>query len=290
MSSLSWREVGGDLRIATLTMSTTCVYCAQPIPINGPAQVAHCPHCSKDAPVPDLYKVVCLAAARLRYPMRAYQYASFDDPSPECARCGKGIPVAPYLGKEGGAAAIPCPFCGATTPTYPAPNWLKALLPNALQVIGGDADMAREQAGIELAVDESATKPVAMQCPSCGGGLTIGRDADRTLACKFCATNVFIPDALWLRLHPVKTMLRWTLTYRGTLDCDLIELATPIMPFGVAAPLPPRIAAGMFLLVPWSDGKRYAARCIQVTNGQVCVVFPDGRQFWVAEPAVTQQV
>ena len=109
-------------------------------------------------------------------------------------------------------------------PTFPAPEWLKEQLPTALQVFGGDEEVARAQ-GVDLAVNEAATKPIAMPCPSCGGGLTIKHDTDRTVTCQFCSTSVFIPDALWVRLHPTKTMLRWTLTYSRKLSTDKLENA-----------------------------------------------------------------
>jgi hypothetical protein len=222
VNSPSWRDAGPSVRSVTLTLSTSCDHCAQPIPISGPVQAARCPHCSKDTPVGHLYQILCFAAAGTRV-RSEYKYTWFPEPVPECARCGKGVPVESVLTKESAATTIPCPSCSAGLPTFPAPAWLKAQLPAALQVIGGDADVAREQGGVELAVDQAATKPIAMPCPSCGGGLTIQKDTERTIACQFCATSVFIPDELWKRLHPVKTMLRWTLTYSGKLTCEAFD-------------------------------------------------------------------
>jgi hypothetical protein len=49
------------------------------------------------------------------------------------------------------------------------------------------------------------------------------------------------------------------------------------------------IGPGMRVLVQWSDGQRYPAQCMQVANGQVMVAFPDGRQLWVPESAVSRQ-
>jgi hypothetical protein len=77
---------------------------------------------------------------------------------------------------------------------------------------------------VDLSVDQAETKPVAMACPKCGGGLTIGPDTERTIACHFCSASVFIPDALWKELHPVKTMLRWTLTFTGELMTEMVRL------------------------------------------------------------------
>jgi hypothetical protein len=96
-------------------------------------------------------------------------------------------------------------------------------MPTALQVLGGDGDVAKEQAGLELHVKEDATKPIATACPACGGGLSVGRDAERTIDCRFCHASVFIPDELWKRFHPGKTMLRWTITYTGALTSETLE-------------------------------------------------------------------
>ena len=32
---------------------------------------------------------------------------------------------------------------------------------------------------------------------------------DRIVICEYCETNVYLPDDLWLRLHPAKKKNRW---------------------------------------------------------------------------------
>jgi hypothetical protein len=215
---------GGELRSVTLTLSTACEHCAQPVPINGPVQVAHCPHCLRGTPVPDLYKVLCVAAAGWN-PKSEFQYKSFKKPELECSKCSKEVSLLPHLARPAGEApAITCTACGTAVPSYPAPAWLKQHHPTAIQVFGGDGEVAAEQGGVALRVDEEANKPVAMACPSCGGGLSITKDDARTAACKFCSAAVFLPEELWKQLHPVKTMQRWTLTYTGKLRSEEFDL------------------------------------------------------------------
>ncbi len=234
----SWRELRsiarklGDVRTVTLTMSMTCGHCGLPVPVNSPTQIARCPHCSKETPVAHLCQVLCVAAGdtktgssqTLTTDTWGCTFAWFDEARAECARCGDQTSITPYLAEEDPTTPIPCGSCGVGMPTFPAPEWLKEQLPTALQVFGGDEDVARAQ-GVDLAVNEAATKPIAMPCPSCGGGLTIKHDTARTVTCQFCSTSVFIPDALWVRLHPTKTMLRWTLTYSRKLSTDKLENA-----------------------------------------------------------------
>lgn len=249
MKGSSWQALRsvarnvGDVRSLTLTMSIVCDHCALAVPVNGPTQLAHCPHCSKEMPVAHLCEVLAFAAGSVKMGTPdgwRCSYSRFDEASAECAGCGERASVAPYLAKgdsvgledldvvdlDAGdsATTIPCARCGAGMPAFPAPDWLKEHLPTALRVFGGDAEVARAE-GINLAMNEAASKPIAMPCPSCGGGLTIKHDTDRTITCEFCSTSVFIPDALWKRLHPIKTMLQWTLTYTGKLSTDKLENA-----------------------------------------------------------------
>jgi hypothetical protein len=56
-----------------------------------------------------------------------------------------------------------------------------------------------------------------MACPQCNGGLTITPETPRTMTCAFCGVQVFLPDGLWLRLHPARKMRRWTLSFVGAL-------------------------------------------------------------------------
>lgn len=54
----------------------------------------------------------------------------------------------------------------------------------------------------------SSAKPVLFTCPSCAGNLEID-GTDRMVSCKYCDSQIYLPDDLWLRLHPVKEVSRW---------------------------------------------------------------------------------
>ncbi|MBY9000668.1 MAG: hypothetical protein KGD64_07125 [Candidatus Heimdallarchaeota archaeon] len=53
---------------------------------------------------------------------------------------------------------------------------------------------------------------IALTCPKCAGALIID-GKDRLVPCKYCGVNVYLPDDLWLRLHPVEVKSRWYLVY-----------------------------------------------------------------------------
>ena len=213
----AWRPVSGTPGFVTLTMCVQCEHCAQPVPVNGPARQVHCANCEGDTPLHRLHEELVLVSEGALQLGSPYTHQGYEEASPQCARCGAQVPVDAWLGREGAVATLPCPSCGAALPTYPAPAWLKQRLPNARQVFGGDPEVARAEAGLELQVEEAGQAPVAMACPQCNGGLTITPETPRTMTCSFCGVSVFLPDALWLRLHPARKMRRWTLSFVGAL-------------------------------------------------------------------------
>jgi predicted RNA-binding Zn-ribbon protein involved in translation (DUF1610 family) len=208
--------VGQKVSSLTVTVTATCSHCGEAVAVNGPAQSVHCPRCDAETPLHGLAKALNRAWHGRGPTDGSIHVNRTSDPGPECAACGKVVSIAAYRDKAGATASLPCPGCGAPIPTRPAPRWLKEQLPTAMQVFGGDADT--NDAGAMVLVAEHEATPVAMTCPSCGGFLTITPDTARTLACAFCKASVFLPDGLWKRLHPVRTMLRWTLTYTGKLE------------------------------------------------------------------------
>ncbi len=213
----AWESVRGTVKHVAMRMSVTCDHCAAPVPINGPSQLAHCDNCMKDTPLRRIHKELVLAGEGMQQMGSSYSTATFSGADPQCSTCDAAIPLEQHLNHVGATTTIPCPACGTGCPTYPAPSWLRALLPTALQVFGGDSQTTSDQAGLEAEIAVQSPQPVVMSCPSCSGGLTIGTDNERTTSCPYCQASVFLPDELWKRLHPARTMTRWTLTYTDKL-------------------------------------------------------------------------
>jgi hypothetical protein len=49
------------------------------------------------------------------------------------------------------------------------------------------------------------THAMVMACMSCGASLKID-GSSRTVDCTFCSTSNYLPDGLWLRMHPAPRM------------------------------------------------------------------------------------
>lgn len=208
-----WERVRREVHHLTLTMSMDCEHCGAPIPVNGPARVVHCANCLRDTPIPSLPSHLCEAAGGSHLLGVGSSWRTFDAPEPQCSKCQRGVPIGQYLPYHGATTTLACPFCNAPLPTFPVPSWLRALLPTAVQVFGADPGVANAEAGLDLRLNQARSQPVVMACPNCGGGLSIDEDSPRTVPCEYCNASVFLPDDLWRRMHPVKTMQRWTLTY-----------------------------------------------------------------------------
>lgn len=217
--------MGGNARFGIFKMIATCPHCGNPVPVNGPQRRPICRSCQK---------VVEITAETWHDILREYleSYRGLEPgsgsdstimggttlkctsvklppPDPACPKCETNWDLAGV--KDGTDGAIVCQQCGYTSPTYPPPDWLKAGVPAAAQVFFGERD--RTGAVEEAAATVAAATPIALACPQCGGGLLVTAQSERTLPCKYCKVDVFLPDAVWLKLHPAKEAKFWLVRF-----------------------------------------------------------------------------
>lgn len=206
------------VRCVTVTLTVKCEHCSAPVPVNGPTERVHCRSCQRDSTLADLHEHLALASKRMRQLDSSYEIRYASEAKPKCRQCDQVVNIAELLAQPDLRTTIPCAQCGAGLPAYPAPAWLRAKLPAIRQVFGGDPELAQD-AGLALELEPTPEpKPIAMACPQCAGSLLITAADERVLECRYCSTSVFLPDELWRRLHPAKTMCAWTFTYAGTLQ------------------------------------------------------------------------
>jgi hypothetical protein len=118
---------------------------------------------------------------------------------PVCPGCSALMPAEEV--PPGGDGRLSCK-CGQSMTTFPAPEWLRAVVPTAVQLFGAARDGVPE--GLVAAESTSVTKPVLFACPQCGAPLHIAAESPRILTCNYCDTDLYLPDALWHALHPIK--------------------------------------------------------------------------------------
>ena len=89
------------------------------------------------------------------------------------------------------------------------PRWLD--VPSLRRIFGAEPEPPEEPASV--VVEQSA--PVVMSCPKCSASLELDEKSRRLTTCGDCGTEVYLPDELWRRLHPVTRTERWYLEYDG---------------------------------------------------------------------------
>jgi len=193
-----------------------CPHCGQSLPINGPALQASCNSCHKELPLStELWASQIESISRKRALVgNPYACSRAEEQRPACPACSAHFDLDPtWIGKD---IDVPCPHCGHAVPTFPPPAWLKEELPTVVQLVGADRPGERGEA-LPLAPNEEAGRPVVLNCPHCAAGLKVTAENERTIACEHCGTDVYLPDGVWQRLHPVHTTHLWAMVYNGGL-------------------------------------------------------------------------
>ncbi len=108
-----------------------------------------------------------------------------------------------------------CPHCGHESDTYPAPGWLTAVIPTASQVFFAERSVASKEGQIAADLNDASSKPIVFSCPQCAGSLKLTKESGRTVSCSFCDADVYLPDGLWAKLHPVKKAEHWCMRFAG---------------------------------------------------------------------------
>ena len=214
-------------RYGMFKVLATCPHCGHPVPINGPQIQPTCPACQKPVPIPaetwhsmleeylQSYKGLqpgegndstLISGLTLKFTS-----VKLPPPDPACLKCETLWEMTEI--KDGTDGVITCKKCGYASPTFPAPAWLTAGVPSAKQIFF--AERITDGSPIK-AVEQNhdPSQPIAMFCPQCSGSLLITTETERVTKCKYCNVDVFLPDELWLKLHPVKIAKFWLVRFQ----------------------------------------------------------------------------
>jgi DNA-directed RNA polymerase subunit RPC12/RpoP len=126
---------------------------------------------------------------------------------PRCRKCKQDIDVSrieEYSAKGG----VSCTKCSTMIFVRKPSKMVLKSFPAVKYLAGEDDDMLSvNKTGAKF---EASSKPVLFICPSCAGNLEID-GTDRMITCKYCDSQIYLPDDLWFRLHPAKSVDRWYL-------------------------------------------------------------------------------
>jgi hypothetical protein len=200
-----------------IELRTQCGGCGQPLPVNGYAEQVTCGGCHRQTRIdPDTWKSV------LEDPVTEVHGMALDEGSrstvmtggqtfellyghqaPRCGSCKTTFPPESAQFVDRGWTV--CVGCGQKAGLRRAPPPFVEL---GIQLLYGE-DPAQLAGGSGPAPQVAkAASPVVLYCPQCKAPLSVD-GSKRMVACQYCSTDVYLPDDLWTRLHPVKQVARW---------------------------------------------------------------------------------
>lgn len=180
-----------------------CPSCSQPVFVNGPLRKTRCRSCLSTLDLDGKFWKMVFDSEQgmVRYLTYHDLIVERTGSRPRCPKCGTGLDTDNVpAGTDG---PVMCAKCGTASPTFPIPGGFDAV-EHAEQVFCGEREGDERE---EL----SRTQPVAVSCIKCGAPLTVTAETPRNAACTYCNTLQYLPDPLWLSLHPVKTKGTWYL-------------------------------------------------------------------------------
>jgi len=216
-----------------IELKTTCKFCSTPLMLNAMAEDILCPACNKTNRFPmerwqslleDPLKVVHEFKIGEGQPSTImsgeYNYnMMFGRQDPRCSKCKQNIDFA-KMEEYCTQKHIKCSKCSNSIYVRKPTDAITAILPRIKYLAGEDEDLISVKKTGEALPDSS--KPVLFVCPSCAGNLEID-GSDRMVNCKFCNSQIYLPDDLWFRLHPSDSVQRWYILY----DNEKIEDKIP---------------------------------------------------------------
>lgn len=129
-----------------------------------------------------------------------------DDGGIRCGSCGRELDVQ-ALGREvvteGAKVDVFCPACGTALPIRPVDREERAHTHDQCLALIGETALRGD-----LHQPES-TESVLFSCLGCGAPASVDASVPRLLRCAFCDATSYLPDALWLRLHPAQRKRAW---------------------------------------------------------------------------------
>ena len=186
-----------------------CPSCGIPVAVNGPARKVKCPNCQSGVDLKDGFWEDVLGISEDSGKEMVIGSDNTDKQfrkmNPVCPSCKTGIDAS--LFPVGGEGTIPCRRCKKLIPYFPPPDWLEDIkirggLP--VQIIGAT------ESGSSASSETAASKQtVAIACISCGAPLRVDAETPRNATCGHCGTLQYLPDPLWLSLHPAKKREWW---------------------------------------------------------------------------------
>lgn len=216
-------------------LSAQCGSCRKAVPINGACESVLCDGCQTPLEAgPELFRMIRASASEaLAFGegegrngkifggshQLDYTYGRL---APRCEPDCK-TPLPPdevFALVSSGGGTLACAACQKEVTVRPAPPWFRdALHPAVLGLVG-------ESLAAEARAEKADPAAVRFHCYHCGASMPLDGES-RAVSCAYCHTDLVVPDDIWVRINPVRTVDRWfvLMDMRGAVgvlpaDCD----------------------------------------------------------------------
>jgi DNA-directed RNA polymerase subunit RPC12/RpoP len=216
---------------AHIKAKSSCPDCSSPIFINGPVEKVICSSCMTEVKIGkdtiidyftsgyDDLKTSPMREARITYLGHPSSYIYGNNP-PKCPKCEEKIPTEKLVENEKEQQwNIECEKCGNSISVSKTPKWIRKKVPTAKIVINTEFEQVKAN---EKPKSEVEIKGIVFSCPKCSAGLEVD-GTKRVIDCKYCSSSVYLPDDLWLRLHPVEKVKEWYIGFTNIKAIIIID-------------------------------------------------------------------
>ncbi len=195
-----------------LQVTMKCPSCHQPAHVQGLSEAMVCGACQENISLPPSWWLGWFGFAEIIEALGCSEGEgnrvsgfwqgqeatySYGRRMPRCQSCKTDLP-ADQLAAMAAAGGWSC-SCGKLIRVRDATALSEKIVPGARWLVH------EGKTGADGAEPIQAREPIMFACMSCGGGLEVDGTA-RTVTCRFCSGSNYLPDGLWLRLHPQQTV------------------------------------------------------------------------------------
>jgi DNA-directed RNA polymerase subunit RPC12/RpoP len=125
---------------------------------------------------------------------------SYSSQQTYCEECLELIDETVILESIKSEKPVKCSKCGHAMPLKLADYNVSNLHPKAIAVVNDSSGIDEREKNIDK------DSMIVFSCMSCGSGLDLTKDTNRTMKCSYCGNENYLPDAIWTKLHPHKEL------------------------------------------------------------------------------------
>lgn len=122
----------------------------------------------------------------------------YSSQQPYCEECFTVIDEESTMSAINSGAALSCPGCSHKMPVRAKDAIIREFHPKAVGVLNDS--FGKDHA--EKNTDKESL--LVFKCMTCGAGLELSDDTDRKIKCRYCDNENYLPDSIWVKLHPNK--------------------------------------------------------------------------------------